>query len=920
MATPAIKGELLINGTWVDVTALGRVRIADKVQIQRGYLNEQGDTITPSTAAFSLNNADGLFSDRNPNSQYFGLLGQNTQCRFSVTTSPLITDTFTRTVTATGSWGTADTGDVWGGLSLGGAILTTDFAVTGTEATHSVPAVSAYRLSRITAYSDLNHTVRATFKVAQATGGNLEPCNIVLRGTSTTSYFMIRCEVTTANVIQLRMIDRVGGTSAAVDTGIVHTGIGQPITVVAQADGHFIRAKAYIASGAEPAAWPIYAYDATPTPGFAGVRSGVAAANTNAKPVVFTYDNFQVVSDDYRHWGEISEFPQYWDMSGHDVYVPVVASDILRRLTQGAQQLQSPIYGYINGLASKNGYWTFQDDTNATEAGSAVAGAKAATVNDIRFGFDSTLPGSSGVAHVNSTSSVLRGTAKTVPASTYASAMWMFRYDTAPSGSVTVMNVIGTGTVKRWNISVTATSFNLAAYDKDDALLNSTAVLFGTGVLPSQWITMRLQIHVVAGNIAVELGWSSLGQGFAWGITDNSFVSGTSVGIFTSWNTPIASGNVGLNMAHLVLSTVAISNADTGFLAATNAYLRERVDDRINRVCAQSGIAVEVMRSAAVAQTMGYQPVGTLMDVLAECARVDGGFFTAGRGFFGLVYRVRKTLYTQTSLALSYTARHFSGALQPTDDDQALRNDVTVTRPLGGSARSIVASGRKGTAQVGTYDTQYPLNPSTDADLVYLAQQATSIGTWDDLRWPTVQVNLASAVFAASAALSAGVRGLDVGDPIAITGLPAWLPPNTAEIMVRGWREVLGDQEWSFVFNTQPYGPYRSVNDQITTGTGKGRYRAAASNSVVKTGFTTTATTFTVTTATGAKWIDSAAKPASFPIDVFIAGERMTVGAIAAAVGNDQVFSSVTRSVNGIVKAQLANAPVQVAEPFYVAL
>jgi hypothetical protein len=920
-----IKSELLINGTWTDITS--RVRLEDQIQISRGYLNEQGNNVTSDTAAFTINNRDGLFSDGNPLSPYYGLLGQNTQCRHSVVTSPAITDTFTRTVTGTGDWGTSNTGNVWAGIGAGGSILGTDFAVTGTEATHSVPTTNAYRFCYIPTYNDINVTVQCTFKVPLATVGNLEPCGIMLRGTSTTSYVTLRVEVTPTNTVLLRFVDRDGTIFGSFSTGITHTGTGQPITVKAQADGHFLRGKAWVASGTEPD-WITYHLDETPVSGFIGIRSGVSPTNTNAKPVVFTYDNFSAMSQDFRFWGEIPEFPQYWDTSGKDIYVPTVASDIIRRITQGAQPLASPIYRYLSNRTGLTGYWPFEDAGSATQAGSAIPGAQAATINDLNFGFDETLPGSAGVGKVNSTASIMRGAAANTAAGTYAAAIWMFKYDVAPVGSVTIMDVIGDGTVKRWNVTVTGTTFVISAYDKDDNLLNTSAVGFGTGVSPAQWITMRLQIHVVAGNIAMELGWSRLGQGVAWGTGNNAFVAGSNVGRFLNWRVPIGSGSVNLSFAHMAIATAPISNSDGGFLMATNAYFGEFPDDRMSRICNENGIKLSVMRTRAeviaggIQEPMGYQPIGKLIDIISECAAVDGGFLGSGRDFFGIVYRSRNTLYAQSSLALSYSAEHFSGQLRPTNDDQTLRNDVTINQPNGSSGRSIRTDGRKGTQPPpigsGTYDTSYELNSGVVARLASLAQQATFIGTWDELRWPTVQLKLERACFVNSLSLTTGIRTLDMGDPFLIKNQPAWLPPDDAEVMVRGWREILGNRTWSFTFNTQPYGPFRAVNNMIPGG--KGRYRVAAATSIVKTGFSSSATSFTVTTATGAPWVNSAGKPAVFPILVKIAGEVMSVGAISARSSGDQTFSSVTRSVNGVVKAQLANAPVQVVELHYASL
>src|SRR6266498_179506 len=50
------------------------------------------------------------------------------------------------------------------------------------------------------------------------------------------------------------------------------------------------------------------------------------------------------VGADVRFSGEISEWPGRWDLTGTDIYVPIEASGVLRRLTQGTSPLKSTLY------------------------------------------------------------------------------------------------------------------------------------------------------------------------------------------------------------------------------------------------------------------------------------------------------------------------------------------------------------------------------------------------------------------------------------------------------------------------------------------------------------------------------------------------------------------------------------------------
>jgi hypothetical protein len=79
-----VKTELLINGTWTDVST--RVRAERGATITRGRQNEQG-RVSAVRAEFDLNNRNGDFSSRNPLSPYYGVLPRNTQVRVTAGTA-----------------------------------------------------------------------------------------------------------------------------------------------------------------------------------------------------------------------------------------------------------------------------------------------------------------------------------------------------------------------------------------------------------------------------------------------------------------------------------------------------------------------------------------------------------------------------------------------------------------------------------------------------------------------------------------------------------------------------------------------------------------------------------------------------------------------------------------------------------------
>jgi hypothetical protein len=164
--------------------------------------------------------------------------------------------------------------------------------------------------------------------------------------------------------------------------------------------------------------------------------------------------------------------------------------------------------------------------------------------------------------------------------------------------------------------------------------------------------------------------------------------------------------------------------------------------------------------------------------------------------------------------------------------------------------------------------------------------------------------------------LLGGVAGVDVGDAVAVSQLPAWLPPDDVQLMVQGSTEYHGDgHEWSITWNCTPGGPW-----EVFTVGDPARGRIAADGFTLAGPVNTTATTLSVarTVASTPLWITSAARPADFPFHIDVAGERMVVTAITGGA-SPQTFT-VARSVNGVVKSHTAGTVVQLWQPAAIAL
>jgi hypothetical protein len=79
-----VQVEMLINGVWTDITSYVMVRDDQgQIGITRG-IRDEGSQTEQASATLPLKNQDGRFSPRNPVGAYYGLINRNTPVRVSV--------------------------------------------------------------------------------------------------------------------------------------------------------------------------------------------------------------------------------------------------------------------------------------------------------------------------------------------------------------------------------------------------------------------------------------------------------------------------------------------------------------------------------------------------------------------------------------------------------------------------------------------------------------------------------------------------------------------------------------------------------------------------------------------------------------------------------------------------------------------
>lgn len=912
MSTPTydLKTRMYLNGNFVDISDKTFVR--DPMVITRVRPDEASET-PPQTCTATLNNEDLRFSIRNPMGPYYGYLQQNVPLEVMLR---LVTDTFTRSVS--NAWGSTDLSQPWTMFGLGGSVAASDFAVNGSAGTMSVPATTAYRAGRLpdASYKNVDVQCDVSLAITNITGGNVEPGNLMLRMQDSTTYYMLRAVITTAEAVTVSIHSVVAGVETVLVgpttvSGLTHTS-SQTLRFRMQAEGETIRGKVWAASGSEPLAWTVEVHDNTITSaGFVGIRNGVSATNSNSLPIVFTVDNFQASS--MRFFGEVSEFPTSSDESDSDRYCEIEASGIMRRLSQGETPVRSASYRYITtAIEDPVAYWPLEEGPESTE-GAPVIGTfpmvpyqntAVPPEGTVKWGASTDLVGiiaapdlaAGGKLEADVDPSTLAsvwsvGWAQKCSASSGAQNFW---YTT--SGTFTVAMTIFTDGLLEVYLTTTGptstTVMSTTLTDFDEVWFHFTLTVVDAGGGTANFF---LDVNGVPTD-------SDLGR------------TGTVAGLRRmSYNSPSATTEP-TSISSVVVFGSQSSNPIPDLAAATLGFPGELALDRMQRLCDENGLNLSYVGEAADTMPMGAQGVGTLVGLLRECAKTDMGTLYESRGRLGFVYRTRASAESQAAaLTLDAGNEEVRYPFQPREDDRYTANDVTADRPLGGTYRATQTTGPKSTQAppdgVGQYDIRYDANTETDALLPSVAWWQVALGTVDEPRFPDLGVDL-DAPNAAQHKLN--VLDLDADDLVVVenaTGIGIY---DAIRQLVRGYNETWTGHRFTYGINASPASPYDVAELD-------GDMRLDSGSSTLNEDLDTTETGVDVATSlVHDLWATTAANPGEFPFDIIIGGERMTVTAITGST-SPQTFT-VTRSVNGVVKTHSTGAEVHVFNPFRLGL
>lgn len=882
---------------WIDVTPKVRVDLGVSISDGRG---DEAASVDAGQISMTVDNRTGDFVPANPLGPYYPLLRRNCPLRVGV---DIAVDPFTR-VTANG-WGSTPEGLAWNGTGT-----LSDYATDGSKATLSHGTTGLARLQRLTNGQAVNVEGYMTVSVSQvATGSDLVSAAIARRDVGPNYYLIgIYWQVgATATVRILRVRNNVPTTVASTSIGSYVA--GQTFRMHWYLNGSQMTVSAWPTSGSEPTAWMAgYNDDASVVSqsNENAVMLWRTPGNTNATPVIFTVDDYRLESIEAS--GNIVEFPVRWDQTGRDSIVPLKAAGVLRRLQQGSTPLKSPLLRQLTGISDTrvkpSAYWPLEDDDGTVVAASALPNGGPMSATDIAFGAATDLVSALQVAKINGPASRLYGTARQRNGGTGFSAMWFFRYPGAITGATDFVTIGATGRAVRIVMNVDSTGYTISGFDQDGVSVFTALGAWGADVNPTKWVAVQFETEVVGFNTNWSLLHHQVGLTTYW--TSNGVYVSSVPASATSLTFQGSAGLAGTFIAHAWLGENTLPFVDNTFSLISNGYIGEQAGDRFRRLLREEGIPGYVEPSPS--EPMGAQRIDAIVPLLRSCAEADYGLMhEAG---FGLAMRPRSLRYWPTpTIILDRNQGHLSQPPEPTTDDQAIRNDWTVSRD--GGAQGIRYFDAAHIAREGRYDDSVTINVVSDTVLPNHAAWRVFMGTRNELRWSQISLDLAR-----NTSLIPAWRGRVFGARMTVAGELAQVAGSPPDVIIEGTNQYLNIYSWDIGTNTSPAKPWdaptlddpglRLDTDGCVTDPAGGTVAAGT-------------TAITVVTTSGPIWAPTATMPGEVPFVVQFGGENWVVTNVGPLSGGKQVLTC-SRAANGVNKAQPANTSGSLYQPSYIVL
>lgn len=883
--------EMFYGSAWQDITA--DVDMRSSITIDYGESDEHGEA-TPTSCSLRLDNRAAKFSPLDPNSALYGKIGRGTKLRTRIGTKdaslamPGVDGSYASTpdVAALDITGDIDIRidvdpHVWYPDSPLVNLLASKYQIDGDNRSWIFYVISTGALrfawspdgtlaSRVVVTSTASvpndgarRAVRVTFDVDNGASGN--EATFYTAPSIAGPWTQLGAVVTTAGVTSIFS----GGSPVEIGAG---DGGVDPLTVD------------------KPFGGTVYAFElrdgiggtVVANPDFTAPDAGDTSL-TDASGLVWTvHGGAAIVDPSLRASGAIGSFKPAWDETTLDAQMSVEAAGILRRLGQGQETLRSAMYRGMTGgnVTTPRAYWPCEDGDKTSAIGSALSGHPPMRISgDVTLAAHGDLDASEPIPTFGT--GYVQGAVPGYTTTNFMRCMALVAIPDSITGEPNVLYLTTTGSINRWYLSIdSGGDLRIRARRRDDdvEILNSLVdfnILGKSGLI---WIYLT---KTGPTSIDYQIGFAGIDS------TAPGVAGGTVTGFIGS-ATRVISGGLGGDLGGMAVGHITVLDTDEfwSINQFAKAWTGETAVDRITRLCAEENVPLRLIGTAEDSQLVGPQRVGTFLDLVEDAAAVAGGRFGERRDADGLLYRSRSDLYNQApALTLDMDDGHIINPFDPPLDDQTVRNDVTVTRERGSSARAVQETGPLSIQDppdgVGRYTTSETLNLHADGLLANQATWRLHLGTVDEHRIASLEIEMEH-----HPGLEQAVKDLEAGDLIRISNPPPGLPPGPLDLIALGWTDVIGDdgQTWHVTINCAPGSPWTvAVADDAELG------RADTAGSVLAADAAAADTTLKVLTTLGPLWIEDAAE---FPFDVRLGGEVVTVSDI-----DPLVLDTFTRSV-----------------------
>ncbi|MFG2683168.1 hypothetical protein [Streptomyces sp. NPDC048392] len=881
---PPVWAELHYDGAWNTATGL---RTKTAITVTRGLTSESSSEAEPTTCTCALGNRDDRYSPRNPMSPLYGKIGRNTPFRWGYNIgSPWVELTTVENGLTTPGTGLAVSDldlrldialEAWAGRDLAGRYLSTGdnraWAVTVYETGQLVlywspdgtlaSRTAVFSTVAVGAYNGQRLAIRVTLDVDNGAGG-YEVRFYTGRTVDDDEWTLLGEPV-------------VGATTTAVSNGTAELELGRVKGISGDA-----------------AAGKLYAFRLLDGIGGAVVASMDAAdaapdddSFTSGGRVWTTVNAAFLTNRHVRMAGEVPAWPPTRDLSGNDNIVSIAPTGITRRMDAGNKPQDSALRRYIrargalecwpltDGVDSKTAKSMFGGRDMAVESGSLVrspswaAGTLAdwiepvvGVTQDMIGGLIGYTPRVPSVGIKWSVDVFLTGGAGNAD----------YAFDIVDTGSGTdadpqrsirmhlggeLQQVLIIRRSETTNASEEVFLGNYYGLNLFDDQPHALRVTVDIGPFPGVhlYVDGEEQVYV---SLDVDVGpVSQIRLGWGFSTIAGETLTDRAVGYLTYWN-------------YAGPTAAEVWDAYMGFQG-------ESASARIERLAAEAGYTASVAGQVVYEQRMGIQGRAKLLALLNEASRTNFGYLLDARDRAEVIHRGGSTLWNQTpALVLDYSAGLISAPFRPVDDDKLTENDVSVKRRYGAvPARQVLEEGALSVQDppngVGRYDNEYTYSLATDGQADQVAGMRVHLGTYNGVRYTRITLNLANPrVFA----MIDEILRTDVGDLIRLTRLPADHGPDDVDVLVHGYEETAGPDEWTITFNCRPGAPW-------TAGVvGSRRYgHVDVSGSQLAAAIDADATSVSLTSTEGSLWTSD---PDDLPFDLKVGGETMTVTAVSA--------------------------------------